>query len=71
MGARLHKLGLAFLLLHVLAFVGIVTFRRYITAAHCKIEEIITLTNETGASPVPARFFQWMGSPHRLLKTAR
>jgi len=50
----------AFLLLHALAFIGIVTFRRYITAAHCKTEEIIRQIGEPSVSPVPVRFSRWM-----------
>jgi hypothetical protein len=55
-----YGLPVVFLLLHVLAFVGILTFRRYITAAHCKIDQIIKLLGDTGGSPVPVRFSQWM-----------
>jgi hypothetical protein len=55
-----YGLPVVFLLLHVLAFVGILTFRRYITAAHGKIDEIIKLLGDTGGSPVPVRFSQWM-----------
>ena len=39
--ALVYGVPIAFLLLHVLAFVGILTFRRYIMAAHCKVEEIV------------------------------
>jgi hypothetical protein len=49
-----------FVVLHVLAFAGILTFRRYIIAAHCRIEEIIKEVNEGSASPIPARFYKWM-----------
>lgn len=55
-----YGLPVVFLLLHVLAFVGIVTFRRYITAAHGKIDEIIKLLGDAGGSPIPVRFSQWM-----------
>ena len=55
-----YGLPIVFLLLHILAFVGIVTFRRYITAAHGKIDEIIRLLGDTGGSPIPVRFSQWM-----------
>ncbi len=55
-----YGLPVVFLLLHILAFVGILTFRRYITAAHGKIDEIIKLLGDTGGSPVPVRFSQWM-----------
>jgi hypothetical protein len=58
--ALVYGVPIAFLLLHILAFVGILTFRRYITAAHCKVEEIIKQMGETGGSPIPVRFCQWM-----------
>src|SRR6516162_6496812 len=47
--AGLHGLALAYgvpivcLMLHALAFAGILIFRRYITAAHRKIDDIIKL----------------------------
>jgi hypothetical protein len=49
-----------FLLLHILAFIGIVIFRHYIMAAHCRIEEIIKQIGEAGVSPIPVRFCKWM-----------
>ena len=49
-----------FLLMHVLAFVGIFNFRRYIVAAHCRLEAIVRELGEEGASPIPVRFCQWM-----------
>jgi hypothetical protein len=55
-----YGVPIAFLLLHILAFVGILTFRRYIMAAHCKIEEIVKQMGETGGSPIPVRFCRWM-----------
>jgi hypothetical protein len=55
-----YGVPIVFLLLHILAFVGILTFRRYIMAAHCKVEEIIKQTDGTGGSPIPVRFCQWM-----------
>jgi hypothetical protein len=58
--ALAYGVPLTFLLLHILAFVGILTFRRYIMAAHCKVEEIIKQTGGTGGSPIPVRFCQWM-----------
>jgi len=48
------------LLLHVLAFVGIVMFRRYVTAAHCKIDDITKALGGDGGSPLPVRFWRWM-----------
>ncbi len=59
--ALVYGVPIAFLLLHILAFAGILTFRHYIAAAHCKIEEIIKQLGETGgSSPIPVRFCQWM-----------
>jgi hypothetical protein len=58
--ALVYGVPIAFLLLHVLAFVGILTFRRYIMAAHCKVEEIVKQMGETGGSPIPVRFCRWM-----------
>ncbi len=49
-----------FLVLHILAFAGILTFRRYVMAAHCKIEAIVEQMGETGRSPVAVRFYYWM-----------
>jgi len=48
------------LLLHLLAFVGIFSFRRYIAASHRRILEIASQFGEMGRSPVPLRFCQWM-----------
>jgi hypothetical protein len=56
----LYGVQLVFLLMHLLAFVGIFTFRRYIMASHCKIEDIIKQLAATGGSPIPVRFCQWM-----------
>ena len=64
--AGLHGLALAYgvpivcLMLHALAFAGILIFRRYITAAHRKIDDIIKLLGDSGGSPVPVRFSLWM-----------
>ena len=58
--ALVYGVPIAFLLLHVLAFVGILTFRRYIMAAHCKVEAIVKRMGETGGSPIPVRFCRWM-----------
>ena len=54
--ALTYGVPIAFLLLHILAFVGIFTFRRYIMAAHCKVEAIVKQTGATGGSPIPVRF---------------
>jgi hypothetical protein len=48
------------LMLHILAFAGILIFRRYITAAHGKIDEIIKRLGDSGGSPIPVRFSLWM-----------
>jgi AraC-like DNA-binding protein len=48
------------LLMHIPVFVGIFTFRRYIIAAHQKIEAIIQQLGYSEDSPIPARFCQWM-----------
>ena len=64
--AGLHGLALAYgvpivcLMLHALAFAGILIFRRYITAAHGKIDEIIKRLGDSGGSPIPVRFSLWM-----------
>ncbi|HJS84496.1 MAG TPA: hypothetical protein VJ779_03480 [Acetobacteraceae bacterium] len=49
-----------FLILHILAFFAIITFRRYISVSNKRVERIIALIGEEGASPIPARFCQWM-----------
>lgn len=48
------------LILHVLAFAGILVFRHYIVAAHGKIDELVSLLGDHGGSPVPLRFSLWM-----------
>ena len=48
------------LLLHVLSFAGILIFRRYIIAAHRKINDIIALLGDQHGSPVPVGFSLWM-----------
>jgi len=58
--ARRYGVQLMFLLMHVLAFIAILTFRRYILAAHRKIEAITRHLGDVGESPVPVRFCQWM-----------
>ena len=49
-----------FLLMHVLAFVAILTFRRYIATADERVKCIIDEIDERGISPIPVRFCQWM-----------
>lgn len=51
---------IVFLLLHVLAFIGIFIFRRYVLAVHCRIEDIIQHLGGTVGSPIPLRFTKWM-----------
>jgi len=58
--ARRYAVQLVFLLMHILAFVGILTFRRYILAANHKIETITQQLGQAGGSPIPTRFCQWM-----------
>lgn len=58
--ALVYGVPAVFLVLHMLAFAGILTFRRYITAAHCQVEEIVTRMGENGGSPIPLRFYRWM-----------
>jgi len=55
-----YGLPIACLLLHVLAFAGILIFRHYIIAAHRKINDIIALLGDKHGSPVPVRFSLWM-----------
>ncbi|MBV9653244.1 MAG: hypothetical protein JOZ42_01640 [Acetobacteraceae bacterium] len=55
-----YGVQIVFLLMHVLAFVSILTFRRYIVASHCRLEAIIRQIAEPGDSPVPVRFSKWM-----------
>jgi hypothetical protein len=49
-----------FLLLHILAFVAIVTFRRYIAVTDGRIKCISVEIAKDCESPVPVRFFKWM-----------
>jgi hypothetical protein len=58
--AHRYAVQLVFLLMHIPAFVGILTFRRYILAADQKIEAITRQLGHSGNSPIPARFCQWM-----------
>ncbi len=55
-----YAVQLVFLLMHIPAFIGILTFRRYILAADRKIEAITQQLGDSGDSPIPARFCQWM-----------
>ncbi len=55
-----YGVQIVFLLMHVLAFFAILTFRRYIVASHCRLEAIIRQLAEAGDSPVPVRFSKWM-----------
>ena len=62
---RLLPLGYAvpavFLLLHLLAFVAILTFRHYIAVADRRLGEIIAEAGAAaGRSPIPVRFCKWM-----------
>ena len=57
---RTHATEVVLLLLHILAFIGIFTFRRYIAASHRRIEEIAIQCGGTARSPIPLRFCQWM-----------
>ena len=58
--AHRYAVQLVFLLMHIPAFVGILTFRRYILAANRKIEAITQQLGHSGDSPIPVRFCQWM-----------
>jgi len=49
-----------FLVLHILAFVAILIFRRYIAVSNKRVERIVALLGDDGVSPIPARFCQWM-----------
>ena len=50
-----------FMFLHVLALVGILTFRRYIAAADGRVWQIVGAGATSAArSPIPARFCKWM-----------
>ena len=55
-----YGVEIVFLLMHILALTGIVVFRRYIVACHCKVEDIIAKIGLSGGSPIPVRFFKWM-----------
>jgi hypothetical protein len=58
--ALTYGIEIVFLLLHILAFAGIVIFRHYITAAHCRVEEITEQLGNAAKSPIPLRFCKWM-----------
>jgi putative effector of murein hydrolase len=51
---------IVFLFLHVLAFVSIVTFRRYISSTNARVACVIREMAEDVDSPVPTRLSQWM-----------
>ena len=55
-----YGVPIACLMLHVIAFAGILIFRHYVTAAHRKLDEIVKLLGDTCGSPVPVRFTLWM-----------
>jgi hypothetical protein len=55
-----YGVQLIFLLMRVPVFLGIFTFRRYIIAAHQKVEAIIRQLGYSEDSPIPAGFCQWM-----------
>jgi len=61
---RLLDLGYAvpavFLLMHLLAFGAILTFRHYIAAADRRVGEIAAEAGAAGRSPIPVRFCKWM-----------
>jgi hypothetical protein len=48
------------LLMHLLAFGAILTFRHYIAAADRRVGEIIAQVGTAAESPVPLRFCKWM-----------
>src|SRR3954451_19676766 len=58
--ARRYGVQLVALLMHVPAFIGILTFRHYIAAAERKIQPVTQQLGQSGDSPIPARFCQWM-----------
>jgi hypothetical protein len=55
-----YGIPIVFILMHILAFTGILIFRHYLIAAHSKVEEIISQLGERGVSPIPLRFCRWM-----------
>jgi hypothetical protein len=55
-----YGVPIACLMLHFVAFVGILIFRHYVAAAHRKLDELVKLLGDTGDSPVPVRFTLWM-----------
>jgi uncharacterized membrane protein YagU involved in acid resistance len=55
-----YGVEVVFLLMHILALTGIVVFRRYIVACHCKVEDVIAKIGLAGDSPIPVRFCKWM-----------
>ena len=61
---RLLNLGYAvpavFLLMHLLAFAAILTFRHYLATADRRVCEIVAEAGAAGRSPIPLRFCKWM-----------
>ena len=61
---RLLSLGYAvpaaFLLMHMLAFAAILTFRHYISDADRRVGQIAAEAGAAGRSPIPMRFCKWM-----------
>jgi hypothetical protein len=55
-----YGVPVACLILHAIALTGVLVFRRYITAAHRKLDELARSLGDTGGSPVPVRFTLWM-----------
>ena len=50
-----------FLLMHMLAFAAILTFRHYIADADGRVGQIVAEAGATaGRSPIPVRFCKWM-----------
>ena len=58
--AQRYGVQVVSLLMHIPAFLGILTFRRYIVAADRKIEAITQQFGYSGDTPIPARFYKWM-----------
>ena len=50
-----------FLLMHMLAFAAILTFRHYIAEADRRVGQIVAeASTAAGRSPIPVRFCKWM-----------
>ena len=59
--ALAYAVPAAFLLLHMLAFGAILTFRHYIAAADRRVGEIVAAAGASACrSPIPLRFCKWM-----------